>query len=416
MNIGIVGTGISGLVCAHLLHRSHDLTLFEANDYIGGHTHTVDVPRAAGNLAVDTGFIVFNDRTYPNFRRLLARLGVAGKPTEMSFSVHCERTGLEYSGTSLNSLFAQRRNLLRPSFLGMVRDILRFNRAAPRLLTTGDLSMSLGEFLDRGGYGQTFRNLYILPMAAAIWSSQNETVLSFPALFFVRFFKNHGLLDLRGRPQWYVVEGGSRTYVEAITAPFRKRIRLSSPVVAMSRHEEGVRIATADGTAETFDEVIVATHSDQALAMLADPTTEETEILGRIPYQENATLLHNDTALLPRKRLAWASWNSRIPRQPEARAAVTYNMNILQGLGTDETYLVTLDHLGEVDPERMLQTFQYAHPQFSTAAVKAQGRWQEINGINRTHYCGAYWRNGFHEDGVVSALRVCEHFGERLEN
>ncbi len=413
MRIGIVGTGISGLVCAHLLHDAHELTIFEANDYIGGHTHTVEVPQAAGGVPVDTGFIVYNDRTYPNFIRLLTRLGVAGQATEMSFSVHCERTGQEYSGSSLNTLFAQRRNLLRPSFLGMVRDILRFNREAPRLLAAGELGLSMGEFLDRGGYGQAFRDLYILPMAAAIWSSQNETVLSFPALFFVRFFKNHGLLDLQGRPQWYVVKGGSRSYVEAITPPFRDRIRLASPVVALSRSEDGVRIATADGTAETFDEVIVAAHSDQARAMLADPTPAESEILGRIPYQENATYLHTDTALMPRNRLAWASWNSRIPRQPDSRVAVTYNMNILQKPATDENLLITLNHIGDAAPERILQTFHYAHPQFSTTAVEAQQRWAEISGVNRTHYCGAYWRNGFHEDGVVSALRVCEHFGLR---
>lgn len=416
MRIGIVGTGISGLVCAHLLHRQHELVVFEAADYIGGHTHTVDVPRSeGGSLAVDTGFIVYNEWTYPNFLRLLAQLGVGGKPTEMSFSVHCDRTGREYGGTSLNTLFAQRRNLLRPSFLGMVRDILRFNREAPAFLAAGDSTLSMAEFLDRGGYGAAFRAHYIVPMGAAVWSSPDDALLSFSALFFIRFFKNHGLLSVTDRPQWYVVEGGSRSYVNALVAPFRDRIRLQTPVVSIRRRADGVDIVTAGGASETVDEVIVATHSDQALAMLADPSPAESEILRGIPYQENLTVLHTDTRLLPRKRLAWSSWNSHIPAQPTDRVAVTYDMNILQGLDVPETYLVTLNHVSGICQDLVLGQFHYAHPQFSASAVQAQARWAEISGTNRIHYCGAYWRNGFHEDGVVSGLRVCERFGLGLE-
>jgi predicted NAD/FAD-binding protein len=405
MKIAIIGTGISGLTAAWQLHREHDLTLFEANAHIGGHAHTVDVEVGGRRHAVDTGFIVFNDWTYPNFIDLLEQLGVASQPTRMSFSVRCERTGLEYNGETLNSLFAQRRNLFRPSFHRMIRDILRFNREAPALLD-GNRNLSLDVFLREGHYSREFTNHYILPMAAAIWSAEPGVVGDMPARFFVRFFKNHGLLSVDNRPQWRVIQGGSRHYVEALTAPFRDRIRLDCPVEWVRRHPTHVQVKPWGGPAERFDQVIVATHSDQALCLLADPTSREREILGAIPYQENEAVLHTDARLLPRRQRAWAAWNYHLPAQPRERVAVTYHMNILQGLDTPETLCVTLNRGDAIDPARVLYRVTYHHPVFTEAGVRAQARRDEINGVNRTWYCGAYWSYGFHEDGVNSGLTV----------
>ncbi|MFO1422471.1 MAG: FAD-dependent oxidoreductase [Candidatus Competibacteraceae bacterium] len=405
MKIAIIGTGISGLTAAWRLCRTHDLTLFEANDYIGGHTHTVEVEIRGRRHAVDTGFIVFNDWTYPNFIALLEQLGVASQPTTMSFSVRCERTGLEYNGENLNTLFAQRRNLFRPSFHRMIRDILRFNREAPALLD-GPRDLSLDAWLREGHYSQEFTDHYILPMAAAIWSAEPGLVGEMPARFFVRFFKNHGLLNISDRPQWRVIRGGSRTYVEALTAPFRDRIRLNCPVAWVRRHPTHVQVKPWGGPVERFDEVIIATHSDQALRLLADPTPCEREILGAIPYQENEVVLHTDIHLLPRWKRAWAAWNYHLPAQPRERVAVTYNMNILQGLDTPATLCVTLNCGEAIDPARVLYRTTYHHPVFTEAGVRAQARRDEISGFNRTWYCGAYWRYGFHEDGVNSGLAV----------
>ncbi len=405
MKIAIIGTGISGLTAAWRLCRTHDLTLFEANDYVGGHTHTVEVEAGGQRHAVDTGFIVFNDWTYPNFIALLEQLGVASQPTTMSFSVRCERTGLEYNGESLNTLFAQRRNLFRPSFHRMIRDILRFNREAPALLDS-HRDLSLDAWLREGHYSQEFTDQYILPMAAAIWSAEPGIVGEMPARFFVRFFRNHGLLSVNDRPQWRVIRGGSRTYVEALTAPFRDRIRLNCPVEWVRRHPTHVQVKPWGGPVERFDEVIIATHSDQALRLLADPATREWEILGAIPYQENEVVLHTDTHLLPRRKRAWAAWNYHLPAQPRERVAVTYNMNILQGLDTSATLCVTLNRGEAIDPAHVLYRTTYHHPVFTEAGVRAQTRRDEISGVNRTWYCGAYWRYGFHEDGVNSGLAV----------
>ena len=405
MRIAIIGTGISGLSAAWALHRDHALTLFEAGDYIGGHTHTVDVEVQGRPYAVDTGFIVFNDWTYPQFIELLDQLQVASRPTQMSFSVRCERSGLEYNGETLNTLFAQRRNLFRPAFYRMIRDILRFNREAPALLEQ-EQDPSLDAYLRAGRYSREFIDHYILPMAAAIWSAEPVLMGQMPARFFVRFFKNHGLLSVRDRPQWRVISGGSRSYVEALVAPFREHIRLNCPVEWLRRTPGQVEIKPVGGAVEYFDQVIIATHSDQALRLLADPSAQEREILGALPYQENDVVLHTDTRLLPQRRLAWAAWNYHLPAQPRDRVAVTYNMNILQGLEAPETFCVTLNRGDAIDPARILYRTTYHHPVFTTAGVQAQARRAEISGVNRTWYCGAYWRNGFHEDGVDSGLAV----------
>jgi len=415
MKIAIVGSGIAGLTSAYLLNRKHDIRVFEAADWVGGHTHTVDVNLAGRDYSVDTGFIVFNDWTYPNFIKLLGQLGVGFKPTEMSFSVCDPKTRTEYNGNNLNSLFAQRSNLLSPTFWGMLRDILRFNREVLADLESQRIGSdtTLGDYLRSHRYGQRFIEHYIVPMGAAIWSMSLADMLAFPLQFFVRFFKNHGLLSVSNRPQWCVIEGGSSSYIEPLTASFRARIRLSCPVHGVERDEQGVTVHSADGS-ERFDKVIFACHSDQALKMLAQPTAAEQDILGALPYAENDVVLHTDTNLLPKRKLAWASWNYRLGGGPQQMAAVTYDMNILQGIDSDTTFCVSLNQTDAIDPNKILARYRYAHPQYSLAGVVAQGRWEELNGVNHTWFCGAYWANGFHEDGVVSGLRVAQAFGERL--
>ncbi|RDL13978.1 NAD(P)/FAD-dependent oxidoreductase [Pseudomonas jessenii] len=415
MKIAIIGSGIAGLTCAHLLNRRHDVTVFEAGDWVGGHTHTVQVSVEGRQYDVDTGFIVFNDWTYPNFIRLLGQLGVSFKPTEMSFSVNDPDSGLEYNGNNLNSLFAQRRNLLSPGFWGMLRDILRFNKEAQRDLNELriDADMTLDDYLKAGGYGERFILHYIVPMGAAIWSMPMAEMLNFPLQFFVRFFKNHGLLSVSDRPQWQVIEGGSSAYIAPLTAAFKDRIRLNCPVKRVDRDEHGVVIHSPSGI-EHFDKVVFACHSDQALQILASPSEAERAILGALPYADNEVVLHTDTQLLPTRKLAWASWNYRLSGAGHTHAAVTYDMNILQGIESDTTFCVSLNQSAGINPNKVLARFTYAHPQFSLAAVAAQNRWAELDGVQHTHYCGAYWANGFHEDGVVSALRVAAAFGETL--
>lgn len=412
MKIAIIGTGIAGNVAAYHLCREHEITVFEANDYAGGHTHTHDIIWQGVPYRVDTGFIVFNYRTYPYFTQLLRDLDVAVQPSAMSFSVKCEKTGLEYNGTTLNSLFAQRRNLLRPPFYRMVRDILRFNREAPALLTQADNSISLGEFLHQGGYSQQFIEHYLIPMGAAIWSADPVQMYSFPAQFFIRFFHNHGMLSVDERPQWYVIQGGSQSYVRKLTAPFAERIRTRSPIEAITRFADHVSIKVQGQAPERFDAVFIATHSDQALRLLRDPSPEEQHILGAIPYQENEAILHTDHSVLPQRRLAWAAWNYHILPRQQDRVALTYNMNILQSLRAPVEFCVTLNNSGAINPDRVIKKMTYHHPVFTPDAVAAQARQSNINGIKRTFYCGAYWRFGFHEDGVVSAMKALEHFRE----
>ncbi len=413
MKIAIVGAGIAGNVAGWHLHREHDITVFEAGAHAGGHSHTHELEQAGRRYAVDTGFIVFNDWTYPNFIRLLGELGVASQPSAMSFSVRDEASGLEYNGTSLNTLFAQRSNLLRPSFLGMLRDILRFNREAPALLEAPGGELPLGEVLARGGYGRAFIERYIVPMGAAIWSTDPASMQRFPARFFVRFLHNHGMLSVNARPQWRVIRGGSARYVEQLTAPFRDRIRLRTPVESVRRLPGCVIVKARGRDAERFDALFLACHSDQALRLLADPSPAERAVLSAIPYQENEAVLHTDTRLLPRKRRAWAAWNYHVLREPGERVALTYNMNILQGLDAPEPYLVTLNRGDQIDPAKVIKRITYHHPQFTPAGVAAQARQAELNGPLNTYYCGAWWRHGFHEDGVVSALAALDHLRQR---
>jgi len=415
MKIAVIGTGIAGNVAAYRLAGDHEITVFEADRRIGGHTNTVDVLAAGQRWAVDTGFIVFNDLTYPNFIALLDELGVESQASDMSFSVRSERDGLEYNGASLNALFAQRSNLLRPSFYRMLLDILRFNREAPALLDDPGDSISLGDYLDQNGYSSRFVDHYIVPMGAAIWSATPGGMRAVPAAFFVRFFHNHGLLSVNDRPTWRVIKGGSRTYLDKLVAGHRDRIRLDTPVEWVRRYSEYIEVKAKGAPVERFDRVFFACHSDQALKLLADPTPEEQEVLGAIEYQQNEAVLHTDHSLMPARRLAWAAWNYHIPRgesDPDGKVALTYNMNILQSLEAPVEFCVTLNYTHAIDPDKIIQTISYSHPVFTEAAVAAQKRHREINGAHRTYFCGAYWRYGFHEDGVVSALSALEHFRE----
>jgi predicted NAD/FAD-binding protein len=412
MRIAIVGTGIAGNTAAYKLRKEHDITVYEASSYVGGHTNTIDVPEGDETIAIDTGFIVFNDRTYPNFIELLEEIGQESQPSVMSFSVSSGDGRLEYNGAGLNALFAQRRNILRPPFFRMVRDILRFNDEAVMALPFEEDGQTVGGYLLEHGYGQEFMNDYLVPMAAAIWSAEPVTVQEMPLQFLVRFFDNHGLLQLKDRPVWRVIKGGSREYVGKMIADHRDRIRLDTPVKAVIRHASGVEILTERHGSEWYDAVFLACHSDQALALLESPTAVERDVLGAIRYQDNEAVLHTDATVLPKRRRAWAAWNYHIPADPHRQVAVTYNMNMLQGLNCKEQYCVTLNNDRQIDPAKVIRRIGYQHPVFSLDAVAAQQRQAELN-TDRTYFCGAYWRNGFHEDGVVSALNAIAHFEER---
>jgi predicted NAD/FAD-binding protein len=411
MRIAIVGAGVSGLVCAHLLHRDHELVVFEATDRAGGHANTVHVETETGAYDLDTGFIVFNDRNYPQFERLLGELGVATQPSQMSFGVS-DGVDFEYNGSSLNGLFATRGNMLAPSFHRMIADLARFNRDARRLLASEE-NPSLREWLAQRRYSRVFVERLIVPQASAVWSADPEQMWSFPARFLAEFFDNHGMFGFRNRPRWRTIAGGSRKYVEALTPPWRERLRLSTPVTEVARHPDHVTVSARGHEPERFDAVVIATHSDQALALLADPSERERELLGAIPYQRNEAVLHTDRSLLPRRRRAWASWNYHLDAGVTGRCTVTYHMNRLQSLRADREFCVTLNRTAAIDPEQIIRTIQYAHPVYTPAGVAAQARHHEIGGRNRTHYCGAYWGWGFHEDGVSSALRVAREFGVR---
>ena len=412
MKVAVIGTGIAGNVAAYHLHRDHDITVFESNDYIGGHTCTVDVATDHGNLPVDTGFIVFNNRTYPNFVSLLDELDVPSQDSEMSFSVKRALPDFEYNGSNLDGLFAQRSNLLRPSFIRMIREILRFNREAPAWLDSEDKSTTLGEYLVAGNYSAWFKQRYLIAMGAAIWSAKPDEMLPMPAHFFIRFFRNHGLLSLGDRPTWKVISGGSREYVNKLVAAHRNRIRLNCPVQSVSRFADHVVVAAYGQPAESFDAVFMACHSDQALRLLADPSQDEQEVLGAIRYQHNQAILHTDNGLMPVRRRAWASWNYHLSADGDERATLTYHMNRLQRLGVGQDYFVTLNSSRDIDAAKVICEVAYDHPVFTTEAVSAQQRKAEIDGANRTYFCGAYWRYGFHEDGVISALSALSKFDE----
>jgi len=418
VRIAIVGAGVSGLVAAHLLHREHELVVYEANDYAGGHTNTIRVEDEHSCHQVDTGFIVMNDRNYPNFTRLLDRLGVARQPTHMSFSVKGEEEDFEYAGTP-RGLFCQPRNLVSPRFQRMILDLVRFNRELAKLLEQESPSNeSLSDFLQRHRFSRAFVERLIVPQASAVWSADPAHMSRFPVRFLGEFFANHGMLGFRDRPQWSTIAGGSARYVDALSAPFRERIRLRTPVRAIARERERVAVsAQGPGGADTayFDQVVIAAHSDQALAMLSDPSRREADVLGAIPYQRNEAVLHTDNRLLPRRRRARAAWNFHLLREPKPQSTVTYYMNHLQRLRAREDYCVTLNRTEAIDPQRIIRRIGYSHPVYTPEGVAAQAQQTAIGGLqSRTHYCGAYWGWGFHEDGVLSALRACEPFGVAL--
>ena len=414
MKIAVIGSGIAGMVSAWSLHHAwHQVSVFEAGSYIGGHTNTVAVELAGRTYAVDTGFIVFNDWTYPNFIRLMDVLGVKSQPTTMSFSVRDPQSGLEYNGTSINTLFAQRRNFLRPSFYRMIRDILRFGREAPLLLNDDDTLLTIDEYVKKNNYSKEFIEHYLLPMGGAIWSAGTAAMRTFPARYFVQFFKNHGMLSVDQRPQWRVISGGSASYIKPLTEPFKNRIYLNSPVQSIRRDDSGVTVQV-NNEAQRFDQVVIAAHGDQALRLLNDPTPNEESVLSGFTYTRNEAVLHTDINFMPRRRRAWAAWNYRMGTDESALVPVTYDMNALQGLDAPERFLVTLNPNEPIAPGRVLRRITYQHPHYTSQAVAAQKRWQEINGVNRTYFCGAYWGYGFHEDGVVSALRVAKELGAEI--
>ncbi len=414
MRIAIVGAGISGLVVAHLLHREHEITVFEAGDYAGGHTNTIRVDTANETHHVDTGFVVFNDRNYPAFERLLARIQVSSQPSTMTFGVSDGVGDFEYSGGSPNGLFAKRAHLVTPWFHRMVADLARFNRRAHELLRYGDDRISLGDWLEQQRFSRQFIERLIVPQVSAVWSADPRQMWSFPARFLAEFFDNHGMLSFHGRPRWRTIRGGSARYVEALTRPFEHRLRLQTPVQSVRRAGDHVVVKARGAEAQRFDEIVLATHSDQALAMLADASDAEHAILSAFPYQRNEAVLHTDARMLPRRRRAWASWNFHLLQAPSGRATVTYHMNTLQTLRAEREFCVTLNRPEAIDPDRIIRSIPYAHPVYTSAGVNAQRRLTEISGRNRTHFCGAYWGWGFHEDGVISATRVAERFGARL--
>jgi len=414
MKIAIIGTGISGLTSAYLLSKEHIVHVYEAQEYIGGHVHTLPVHLNGLSYEIDTGFIVFNDRTYPNFNKLLNKINVLSQPTSMSFSVKCETTGLEYNGTSLNGLFAQRLNLLKPSFLLMVKDILRFNRDAKEFLTDSVEEITFGEFLNRGGYSNALKNNYALPMASAIWSAKSKVIENANFRFFAQFFENHGMLNISDRPQWRVIKGGSKQYTLKLIEPITNKIRINSPVDKIIRKNKGIEVVYNKQQKELYDRVIIATHSDQALKMIENPSNAEIEILSSIPYQTNVAHLHWDCSVLPKQKNAWASWNYFKPNKMKDETTVTYYMNMLQSLDMPKNICVSLNMEEHINPKKIYKKIIYQHPVFTSEAILAQKKHKEIDGIDKIHFCGAYWGSGFHEDGVNSALSVCKVFGRSL--
>lgn len=411
--VAVVGTGIAGMLAAAEVHRAgHEVTVFEESDRIGGHTNTVTVEEDGGPVRVDTGFIVFNDRNYPNFEAMLAELGIPSQPANMSFGVSDGRGSFEWAARGARGIFARPRHLVDPQFIRMLSDLVRFNREARELIGTNGHGPSLRDFLEDGRYSEYFIDRLIVPQVSAVWSADPEQMWSFPASFLATFFENHGVLQIRNRPTWRTIPGGSRRYVEALTSPFADRIRLGLPARRIRRLDAGVAVAHEDGE-ELFDEVVLSCHADEALAILAEPSRAEREVLAAFPYQPNEAVLHTDTSLMPYRRSAWASWNFHLSDEPTGRTTVTYDMNRLQSLACRERYLVTLNRTEAIDPERVIRRIDYAHPVFTKEGIAAQRRWEEISGVDRIHYCGAYWRWGFHEDGAWSGLRVAAALGGR---
>lgn len=410
MKIAIIGSGISGNTLAYYLNPHHQITLFESNDRVGGHSHTHQIDFFNQKIHVDTGFIVFNKKTYPNFLKLLHELDVPYENSAMSFSVKDSQKDFEYNGTSLNTLFAQRKNLISPIFYKMIKEILRFNKSSV-LLLNNDEEISLGDYLEREGYSDFFKKYYILPMGSAIWSSNIKTMLEFPAKFFIQFFNNHGMLNINDRPQWLTISGGSMNYVDKLTKPFKQKIKLNQRIKSVERKKDHIAIQFNDRL-ERFDWVFFACHSDEALKLIKTPSVNEKNILKAIPYTNNEVILHYDESFMPRRKLAWAAWNYHINSNPTSPASLTYNMNILQNLKTNIPILVTLNPQKKIDKKKIIKTLSYTHPQYSLGSIEAQSNNHLISGINRTSYAGAYWGNGFHEDGVKSALDAIQQFND----
>lgn len=408
--IAVIGTGISGLVAAEQLHQTHDVTIFEADNRVGGHTNTIKVDLDGRHYRVDTGFIVYNEKNYPRFTKLLARLDVATKPTSMSFSVRDDAADLEYNGTSLNKLFAQRRNLVRPSFLRMLREIGRFNRDAPLLLDqpADGGGPTVADYLQKGNYSSEFVAHYLVPLGTALWSVPSDLFRAFPMRFVVAFLQNHCMLQVGGRPQWRVVDGGSREYVKKLISGFHDRISLSTPIESVRRTDVGVQLRTGQGDVESFDHVVIACHADQALRMLTDSTQNERDVLSAFPYQPNTAILHTDASVLPHRKRAWASWNARLPQREGDGIAVTYNMNMLQSITSEHTFCVTLNEQSLIDKSKIIRRIKYHHPTYTPRQADMQGRHADLACANNTSFCGAYWGYGFHEDGVRSAQLACD--------
>jgi len=410
MKLIVIGSGIAGMYAAWLLQRKgHEVIVCEANDYVGGHTQTHVITHGGRDWNIDTGFIVFNDWTYPNFIKLLKTLNIPSQPTSMSFSVHDDESGLEYNGTSLNTLFAQRRNLLRPAFWHMVMDIVRFNREAPKLLSGDDHSTTISEYALANGYSREFLEYYLLPMGGAVWSATPGRMREFPARYLVQFFKNHGFLNVNDRPQWRVIQGGSQSYARVLSAPLRATTRCNAPVRSISR-SDGATVTLTSGEVLRAQGCVLALHGDDALRLLEDPSEAEQQVLGAFTFQENSAVLHTDQRFLPQRNLARAAWNYRIPSQGHEACSVTYDMNVLQGLDSQEHFLVSLNQEG-IATECVLRSVTYRHPIYTVRSVAAQRRHAEVSGQRSTWYCGAYWGYGFHEDGVNSALAVARQFG-----
>ncbi len=410
--VAVIGSGISGMSAAYYLSRKHEVFLFERDSRLGGHTHTVEVDSSIGKLPVDTGFIVHNDRTYPNLVALFRELGVETQPSDMSFAVSCRRTGFEYSSHGMRGFFAQPSNVLRPGHYRLLAEILRFNREAPALLADPrGFNMTLADFLDRGKYDGELVERYLLPMASAVWSASADSVKAFPAYTLVQFFDNHGLLGVNTHPQWKVLRGGSSTYIEPLTAPYRERVYLGRTIRTVRRSERCATLAFEDGQEMPFDEVVFACHGNQVLPLLEAPTDRERDILGNFQTSRNDVCLHTDSSLLPKRAASRASWNYILNLEGSSAATLTYHMNRLQSLNTPEDYCVTLNASALIESERVVRRLVYHHPLYTREAIRAQARWPEISGANRTHFCGAYWFYGFHEDGLNSALRVARSLG-----
>lgn len=421
MKIAIVGTGISGLVAARRLYSRHQITVFEAAGRLGGHTATIPVELDNIRYQVDTGFIVYNDWTYPNFIALMDELGVSWRESDMSFGVSCDSTGLAYAGVTgkfamYNSLFAQRRNLFSPSHIRMLLDILAFNRRVNSDYDADAIpDMTLREYVSHLGLSQRFMDYYLVPMCSAIWSTPFQQMYEFPMRFMLPFVVKHGLVNVHNRPRWRTLKGGSQAYLEPITRPFRDAIRLSCPVTGVRRLEQGVEVTSKAGT-EHFDQIILACHSDQALALLQDATACEREVLSAIRYQPNDVVLHTDVSVMPDNRRAWASWNYHMTDDRDGLPRLTYDMNRLMGITGPHRFFVSLNHSDRINPASILGRYDYAHPIFTRDGAKAQQRWTDVNGVQSTWFCGAWWGKGFHEDGVNSALRVVDAIAASTTN